>query len=116
MNSFHTHPNNFLSAVYYVQIPEGTGAIRFLDPRPQMQTIMPKVAEQTVFTANEVTVEARPGRLVVFPAWLQHAVPVNKGKGERISIAFNLMFKNYTEKLSPALWRGNAPLPRKTGA
>lgn len=110
LNSAHGHPNNWLSAVYYVQIPPGTGAIRFADPRPQAQVLMPPVSERTGFTANDITVEAKPGRLVLFPGWLLHSVPVNRSQQERISLAFNLMFRDFTAEMSAPLWQGTAPL------
>ena len=34
LNSAHTHPNNYLSGVYYVSTPSGADAIEFTDPRP----------------------------------------------------------------------------------
>ena len=33
LNSSHSHPNNYLSGVYYVRVPEGSGTIVFEDPR-----------------------------------------------------------------------------------
>ena len=44
--------------------------------------------------------------MVLFPAWLTHSVPVNASGHDRISIAFNLMFRDYVEHASPALWKG----------
>src|SRR5690349_15562526 len=38
-NPAHQHPNNFLSGVYYVSIPDGEGRISFEDPRPQAQVM-----------------------------------------------------------------------------
>jgi uncharacterized protein (TIGR02466 family) len=35
----HTHPNNYLSGVYYVQTQEGADTISFDDPRPQTNII-----------------------------------------------------------------------------
>jgi uncharacterized protein (TIGR02466 family) len=110
LNSAHTHPNNFLSGVYYVATPPGEGRIVFEDPRPQASTLLPPVTEYTKFTGNKVTVEAKPGRMVLFPAWLVHSVPVNRSKDDRISIAFNVMFKSYVEAASPPRWKGTVPL------
>lgn len=106
LNSAHTHPNNYLSGVYYVDIPAGTGQIRFSDPRPQAQVILPPTVEQTAFNTNEVTVDVMPGRLVLFPGWLTHSVPVNRSEAERISIAFNFMFRTFGESMAAPLWLG----------
>jgi hypothetical protein len=31
-----------------------------------------------------------PGRIFVFPAWLEHGVEPNSGKQDRVSFAFNV--------------------------
>ena len=98
----HNHPNNYLSGVYYVAVPESGSRIVFQDPRPLM--IMPKPRQFTRLTANAADAESRPGRLLIFPAWLRHSVPANDGQTERISISFNLMFKQFAETLAAPMW------------
>lgn len=105
-NSGHTHPNNFLAAVYYIQTPEAEDRIEFEDPRPQAQVMMPRPIAPSPYNGNTISFKVRPGRLVLFPAWLKHSVPPNRSKVDRVSFAFNLMFRNYVEDSSPALWRG----------
>ena len=36
-----------------------------------------------------VTVEPRPGLLLMWESWLRHEVLAGTGKGERLSISFN---------------------------
>ncbi|MBM3643021.1 MAG: hypothetical protein FJX02_01575 [Alphaproteobacteria bacterium] len=103
----HHHPNNYLSGVYYVAIPKAGSRIVFQDPRPQASMIMPKPSAYSRLTANAADAECREGRMVLFPAWLKHTVPTNVGDSDRVSIAFNLMFEDFTEKMSPPLWEGN---------
>ncbi|MBS0220556.1 MAG: hypothetical protein JSR91_07425 [Proteobacteria bacterium] len=98
----HNHPNNYLSGVYYVAVPAAGSHIVFQDPRPLM--IMPKPRQFTRQTANAADAESKPGRLVIFPAWLRHSVPANDGQTERISISFNLMFKQFAETLAAPMW------------
>jgi uncharacterized protein (TIGR02466 family) len=43
----HSHPNNFLSGVYYLQTQAGTDTINFHDPRPQTAIVRPPVTELT---------------------------------------------------------------------
>lgn len=105
-NLWHTHPNNFLAAVYYVATPEAEDRIVFEDPRPQAYVMMPKPAEFTMYNGNNITFKVKPGRLVLFPAWLKHTVPTNTSQQERISLALNLMFRNYVADSSPAMWEG----------
>ena len=44
------------------------------------------------------------GRLLVFPAWLQHSVSASAAECERVSVSFNVMFTDYTRAMSPPLW------------
>ena len=46
--------------------------------------------------------------MVLFPSWLKHTVPSNDGQTERISIAFNLMFRDYVAEASPAIMERKA--------
>ncbi|SKA35196.1 conserved hypothetical protein [Enhydrobacter aerosaccus] len=98
----HNHPNNYLSGVYYVAVPEVGSHILFQDPRPAM--IMPRPRQFTRVTVNAADAQSKPGRMVLFPSWLRHNVPANDGQSERISIAFNLMFKNFAETLAAPMW------------
>jgi uncharacterized protein (TIGR02466 family) len=102
----HNHPNNYLSGVYYVAVPEAGSRIQFQDPRPLM--VMPLPREFTRITANAADAESKEGRLLIFPAWLRHSVPANDGQSERVSISFNLMFKNFAETLAAPMWKPTA--------
>jgi uncharacterized protein (TIGR02466 family) len=106
LNTRHTHPNNFLSGVYYVQVPAGADRIVFDDPRAQAMAMLPRTRKYSKFIGNEIGVEVKAGRLVLFPAWLSHGVPANPNELERISVSFNVMFGAYTETMSRPLWRG----------
>ena len=105
-HSPHTHPNNYLSGVYFVRAPQGANQICFFEPRPFMQIITPKFKEQNEQNANMISLNVKEGGLLLFPAWLKHAVPPNQSSEERISISFNLMFSNFTETMSQPLWDG----------
>ena len=88
----HTHSNNMLSGVYYVDAVETSGII-FTDPRPQAGVIQPDVNKQILDNASVVKYDSVTNRMILFPSWLQHYVPVNETNKNRISIAFNIMFK-----------------------
>lgn len=102
----HNHPNNFLSGVYYVAVPETLTYIIFQDPRPI--TIMPRTGKFDRVTSNAFIRQAQPGLMLLFPAWLRHHVPSNEGTTERISISFNLMFTNFAETVSAPRWKPTA--------
>ncbi len=100
----HCHPNNFLSGVYYVEVQEGAETINFHDPRPQAGVIRPPVTELTAYNTDQVVVNVAVGTLLVFPAWLPHSVDPNRSAHRRISVSFNVMFRDLAETLAPPLW------------
>ncbi len=110
----HTHANNFLSGVYYVQTPPGAGTICFQDPRDQREIIQPRFCETNQFNIAIQQVAVEAGSLIIFPSWLKHSVPPNGSSEERISISFNVMFSDYAETISPPRWSG-IPLARVPG-
>lgn len=81
----HIHPHSIISGTLYVEAPPGSGAIRFEDPRlPLMMAAPPRDA---VF----VTVDPRPGLLLMWESWLRHEVLPGTVRRERLSISFNFV-------------------------
>ena len=91
----HTHPNNFLSGVYYVRAPKDCGDIVFQDPRRQAVVLVPRYTERNVFNASTHSLTPKEGTLIMFHSWFQHAVETNRCGQERISIAFNVMLRGH---------------------
>jgi len=79
----HIHPHSIISGTLYVEAPKGSGSIRFEDPRLPMMMAAPPRPD------SFVTVEPRPGLLLMWESWLRHEVLPGAGKGERLSISFN---------------------------
>ena len=100
----HSHPNNFLSGVYYVRTDAGADSINFHDPRRQTGIIRPPVVELTSENTDQVVVKVRNGMLLMFPSYLEHSVDVNTSEDDRISVSFNAMFSSFTERLTQPLW------------
>ena len=100
----HSHPNNFLSGVYYVRTQPGADTINFHDPRNQASVIRPPVVELTAENTDQVVVRVSNGTLLLFPSYLEHSVDANMSEEKRVSISFNIMFSSFTEKLSKPLW------------
>lgn len=105
----HTHPNNFLSGVYYAKTQKGADTINFHDPRTQTFVLRPPVTKLTAQNADQVVVQVRDGTLLMFPAWLPHSVDPNASDGERISVSSNVIFSSFTERLTKPLWSGGEP-------
>ena len=84
----HIHPHSVVSGTYYVTVPESSGAIRFEDPRlPMLMAAPPKKAKAK--NPTFVTVQPKPGMLLLWESWLRHGVEPNRAKGQRISVSFN---------------------------
>ena len=82
-HSGHIHPHSIISGTFYVEVPRGSGAIRFEDPRLPLMMAAPQHAD------TFVNVEPRPGLLLMWESWLRHEVLPGTGRGERLSISFN---------------------------
>ena len=92
-NQVHIHPNCHLSGCYYVRVPPNSGGICFRDPRKLSLMARPPLESENLFTATEAKMRPEPGRMYVFPAWLEHGVEPNRGDSERVSIAFNIQIQ-----------------------
>ncbi len=103
----HTHPNNFLSGVYYLETGPGSDTITIDDPRPQSLVIRPDVKQSNEDNAHQMRLKVSPGNMIIFPSWLPHSVDYNKSSGRRISIAFNVMFNKFADTMSRPQWQGN---------
>jgi uncharacterized protein (TIGR02466 family) len=89
-HSGHVHPNSVISGTFYVEVPKGSGAIRFEDPRsPLMMAAPPRQKDAPEALQPFVSVEPRNGLLLMWESWLRHEVLAGTGKGERLSISFN---------------------------
>jgi uncharacterized protein (TIGR02466 family) len=89
-HSAHIHPHSFVSGTLYVAVPPGSGAIRFEDPRlGLMMAAPPRRSDAPEELRPFVTVEPRPGLLLMWESWLRHEVLPGSGRGERLSVSFN---------------------------
>jgi uncharacterized protein (TIGR02466 family) len=82
-HSGHIHPHSILSGTLYVEVPAGSGAIRFEDPRLPLMMAAPSRPD------TFVTVQPRPGLLLMWESWLRHEVLAGSGRGDRLSVSFN---------------------------
>ncbi len=100
-NQMHCHPGALWSGVYYVDVGEDDpevdveGELLLMDPRFPMNVMyMPELINRYADGKPQYAqYPIRPvnGRMVLFPAWLNHSVRPYKGTRERVSVAFNLM-------------------------
>ena len=92
-NRQHNHPHSLWSGVYFVRAKDNAGRVYFRDPRRESTIFAPRYEseQRTRECWSEVYYKPIEGRLILFPAWLEHTVEPNLSNTERISIAFNLV-------------------------
>jgi uncharacterized protein (TIGR02466 family) len=95
MNRAHVHPNSLWSGVYYVKANKNSGHLKIDDPRSIASMSRPRLKEKQhpIRLWRETSFEPKVGRLIMFPAWLVHAVDPNLSDELRISVSFNFMQK-----------------------
>ncbi len=99
----HTHPNNYLSGIYYVDAPPTMGHTVFVDPRNGANAIVPRPAENNRLNAAQQVLNASEGSIVFFPAYLPHRVSRGTDSAQRITVSFNLGFSD-GETMARPLW------------
>ena len=92
-NAPHVHPNSLFSGVYYVKTLPNSGKLMCNDPRPGIHTNMPlrKPGQPPKHLWRECHIDPKPGRIIMFPAWLWHCVEPNQSNDIRISVSFNFI-------------------------
>jgi uncharacterized protein (TIGR02466 family) len=91
-HSAHIHPHSVLSGTLYVEVPKGSGSIRFEDPRLPMMMAAPTRREDAPEDLRPfVSVGPSAGLLLMWESWLRHEVLPGTTRGERLSISFNFV-------------------------
>ena len=92
-NTMHHHGNSLLSGVLYLEVPEGSGTLEIIDPRPGV-TFKPNLGFNALGGDRlSYAITPKPGLAILFPGYLQHFVnpAIFKEEGKRrSSIAFNM--------------------------
>lgn len=86
--SEHEHPGNIVSGVYYHKADESCGCLWFRNPNLLM--LNGHWPGPSVDHYRNVPVEAKTGRLVLFPSWMAHSVSTVMSAKGKTSISFNL--------------------------
>jgi uncharacterized protein (TIGR02466 family) len=83
----HSHPNSFVSGVFYPQANRETDKIYFC--RDGFQQIKFPPSDWNVWNSESWWFEVGTGDLILFPSSLTHMVETVKGEDTRISLSFN---------------------------
>ncbi|QRN53118.1 TIGR02466 family protein [Dyella caseinilytica] len=88
-NFQHMHEGALLSGTFYLQVPEGSGALVFKDPRQGVLNSYAKGGGANAY--KDIQLRPSAGLLVLFPHWLEHFVEPHGNDMPRICIPFNAM-------------------------
>ena len=94
-NIEHTHPNNYLSAAYYVKAPENCGKFLVENPNSVSNHSYPRISKETELNANIRGLDVKEGDLLFFPSYLPHKVGRNMSDEDRIVISFNINVNHF---------------------
>jgi uncharacterized protein (TIGR02466 family) len=100
----HSHPNSFISGVFYVNAKPKEDMIRFHKNKSSFLSV--KIGQANNYNSNDVVILVETGDLVLFPSDFVHEVPPTTSDETRISIAFNTFIRGYIgdEKSATALY------------
>lgn len=87
-NTQHNHAGAYLSCSFYLSVPEGSGDLVLIDPRPGANLLDLEGKETNCKSVKIIT--PKEGLLVIFPSWLEHRVEPHENIEPRISTAMNL--------------------------
>jgi uncharacterized protein (TIGR02466 family) len=93
----HVHPYSQISGVFYVQAEKSSPSISFRDPRIARWMVPPPARESRPENTLFAAVPAEEGKVFMFPAWLDHGVPMNQTETDRISMSFNFELRHKGE-------------------
>jgi uncharacterized protein (TIGR02466 family) len=86
---YHTHAGNTVSAVYYVDAPDGCGNIVWKSPTEPDMLPIKDIVELNELSYQTCFLSPKNGDLCIFRSYLSHMVEKGSNDAERISIAFN---------------------------
>jgi uncharacterized protein (TIGR02466 family) len=88
-NIEHIHGGSIFSGTFYVKSNSESGKILFSDNSDRRFINQSFTELNNRYTFEKVWYPNTPGKVIIFPSWVQHSVEQNMSNEERISIAFN---------------------------
>lgn len=96
-NERHHHADSVISGAFYMEAPEGSGALVFSDPRygKLMESRVGQISSHQIHKNQRVVPEK--GRLVLFPSYLEHQVEMSTCSDPRVIYSFNVNIRGPNE-------------------
>ena len=92
----HRHERSTISGALYIDSGDGSSPLSFTNP-----TSIYRMAEEvkdhyTNYTSSAAAIEAKKGRCILFPSWLEHGTETNEYEGRTV-ISFNYINLSVTK-------------------
>lgn len=89
-HSGHIHPGSVISGTVYVDMPTGSGALKFEDPRLAMMQAAPPLGDEPCDENRRFVYRTpAPGTVLLWESWLRHEVMPNRADAPRLTVSFN---------------------------
>ena len=90
-NKRHDHPRSLISGVFYVDVPNNSGDIIFINPTKYFlySGALTSIQNKNFYNNSWAAITPTNNQLLLFPSYLEHEVAANESKKDRISISFN---------------------------
>lgn len=86
----HSHPNSFISGVFYFQSDPLKDKIVFYNPhQTYMYNLNVPSNNLNELNSQSIWLNNKPGKIIIFPSKLEHSVSVTESNNTRISLSFN---------------------------
>jgi uncharacterized protein (TIGR02466 family) len=87
----HSHPNSFISGVFYVNVKQNEDMIKFYrDSTPFFSLVREKPNN---YNSSDVAILVETNDLILFPSSFVHEVPQTTSEDTRVSISFNTFIR-----------------------
>jgi len=88
----HSHPQCLISGIIYLQVTTFSPPIIFQDPRsyPNFNVYEQLDYKNIPCLYPVFNIKPSNGMMLMWPAWLNHEVPLNETEDERITLVFNI--------------------------
>lgn len=97
----HAHPNCELGGLLYLTTGGGGNTVFSNSPYKQIQ---PHRHSQSIWSGTNAEFTPEAGKLVVFPAHLEHSTRVHQAADPRYTLSFNVMLRGEIGSLFEASW------------
>jgi uncharacterized protein (TIGR02466 family) len=88
----HTHPNSYISGVFYIDAQKEVDSITFYKTNAD-ETIRLNVTKYNSLNSTSCSFPVETGNIFLFRSFLIHGVKKKKGTNTRISLSFNVFIK-----------------------